>query len=229
MAQLAKNLARIKQLLGETLRSFPSHHWDEQAIPSYCHPHGIVRRVFWRRIAHSFAQAPAGEVVLDFGHGAGAMLPYLQHGYRKIWVYDKDPRVAAVARANAQALAVASVETATMEGEKFLLANNSVDTIFALDVLEHVDNLPEVLAEFNRILKVSGKLIVCSPTENFFYRLVRKLGGPGYQGEFHLRAAREVEADLKKYFQVKLKKRIFPGLTFFRIVAATKVPLTVVP
>lgn len=217
-----QKIALLKQRLGETLRNSHSHEWDEQAIPSYCHPNVLVRRVFWRRIAQAFSLAPAGEVVLDFGHGAGAMLPYLQQGYRTISIYDKDQRVTAVALANAQALGLQSVNVVKMQEEKFLLDDNSVDTIFALDVLEHVENLPSLLQEFHRILKPTGKLIVCSPTENFVYRLVRKFGGPGYQGEFHLRAAREVEADLKQFFQVKLKRRIFPGLVFFRIVAATK-------
>ena len=109
-----------------------------------------------------------------------------------------------------------------MSEGKLSVESQSVDTIFALDVLEHVDDLPTLLLEFVRILKPGGRLIVSSPTENAIYKFVRKFGGPGYQGEYHLRAAKEVEYDLSKIFRLNLSKRIFPIFTFFRIVEATK-------
>lgn len=115
-----------------------------------------------------------------------------------------------------------NVSTLTMLEGKLSLESHSVDTIFALDVLEHVDDLPTLLLEFVRILKPGGRLIVSSPTENAIYKFVRRFGGPGYQGEFHLRAAKEVEFDLSKDFRLKLRSRVFPILTFFRIVEGTR-------
>ncbi len=46
-------------------------------------------------------------------------------------------------------------------------AGNKFDTIFLFDVLEHVENDDELIAELNRVLKISGHLVLSVP---FMYR-----------------------------------------------------------
>lgn len=194
--------------------------WDEQALPSYLHSIFFVRYVFWKRLSASIKVADPGDTALDFGCGAGALFPWLRRMYKKVLALDVDAKSQKAAREICQNMNWTNIDVLAQTSTQSI-ESHSIDTIFALDVLEHVEDLPTLLLDFKRILKANGKLIVSSPTENFTYKLVRKFAGPGYQGEYHLRAAKEVEDDLAKLFKVKLKKRIFPVFTFFRIVTAT--------
>ena len=55
--------------------------------------------------------------------------------------------------------------------------SNSFDLIFALDILEHVENPSIALDEILRILKKNGLLFVSVPTESILLRIVRSLIG----------------------------------------------------
>lgn len=220
-----KDLSRMQEILPflESRRSsLQDHDWDEQAIPSYLHPVAIVKYVFWKRIRVSAQIVTEGDTALDYGCGAGAMFPWLHEKFKHIYAFDVDPKSRKSAAEISKIKNWNNIEIIEDSGLS-KIKTESLDTIVALDVLEHVDELPQLLVEFNRILKPNGVLVVSSPTENFFYRLTRVFAGPGYQGEFHLRAAKDVETDLAKIFKVKLVKRIFPVFTFFRIVTATKI------
>lgn len=194
------------------------HSWDEQAVPSYTHSNFFVRYVFWKRISHAYASTKRGGVVLDFGCGAGALLPLISEKHNQVYAYDQDEKSLTASK---KLISIHNLNNVEILLNLSNIETQSLDAIYALDVLEHVENLPELLIEFKRVLKKDGKLVVSSPTENWVYKLARKFGGPGYQGEYHLRAAKEVEKDLMEIFNVKLKKRIFPVFTFFRIVVAT--------
>ena len=50
-----------------------------------------------------------------------------------------------------------------MNAEKLKFKNESFDEVYALDVLEHVDNLKRVIDEMDRVLKVGGKFIINIP------------------------------------------------------------------
>lgn len=210
----------IVQFLESSRSSFPDHAWDEQAIPSYLHPIAIVRYVFWKRVHSAIKLARSSERALDYGCGAGATFPWLHRKFKEVIAYDIDIKSQVAARKICEKNNWNNIKILTENIS--ILPTESIDVIFALDVLEHIDALPELLIEFKRILKPNGVIIVSSPTENFVYKSVRKFAGPGYQGEFHLKAAKEVELDLAQAFKVKLRKRLFPIFTFFRIVTATK-------
>lgn len=52
---------------------------------------------------------------------------------------------------------------------------DSFDIIYALDMLEHLDNVDLALAEIKRVLKNDGFFIVSIPNENNFYRIGREI------------------------------------------------------
>ena len=54
---------------------------------------------------------------------------------------------------------------------------NSLDLIFALDILEHVENPSIAIDEILRILKENGLLFISVPTESVLLKLVRRLIG----------------------------------------------------
>jgi ubiquinone/menaquinone biosynthesis C-methylase UbiE len=61
--------------------------------------------------------------------------------------------------------------------EKTPFDGNSFDVIFALDILEHVENPSIAIDEILRILKKSGLLFISVPTESFLLKIVRRLIG----------------------------------------------------
>jgi len=94
----------------------------------------------------------------------------------------------------------------------------TIDTILALDVLEHVDDLEGILGTFKKLLCPTGQIIVCGPSETFFYRLGRKLAG--FEDHSHLRNILDIEKDLRSFFDVQLIARLYPPITLFRITTA---------
>lgn len=54
---------------------------------------------------------------------------------------------------------------------------SSLDLIFALDILEHVENPSIAIDEILRILKENGLLFISVPTESVLLKLVRRLIG----------------------------------------------------
>jgi ubiquinone/menaquinone biosynthesis C-methylase UbiE len=102
----------------------------------------------------------------------------------------------------------------------------SFDIITALDVLEHVDNLSATLNGLVRLLKPGGQLIVSGPSENFFYKVGRKLAGCEYTGAYHERGIAEVRRKLGKLIEVKTIARLYPPVVLFDIFAGTRTPFS---
>jgi 2-polyprenyl-3-methyl-5-hydroxy-6-metoxy-1,4-benzoquinol methylase len=213
---------RIIPLLSHFFEKTEKNKLNEQAVPSYLHPSGVMRETFWLRIMAAHAASKPGKRTLDFGSGLGAMLPWHEQSGGEVFLYDSNPlTLQYLAELNLKKEFRPFQILTGIESLK-ALPDGHFDNIFALDVLEHIENLDEVLLVLRRLLSPNGRLIVSSPTENWAYRFARNFGGEGYQGEFHERAAKEVEAALAKFFEVQLTARIYPILTFFRIVVATK-------
>ena len=75
------------------------------------------------------------------------------------------------------------VEFLQMSVEQLAFPDASFDKVYALDVLEHVDNLTLSVSEIVRVLKLKGKLIVNVPaakSEEWLLRL-----RPSYHREIH--------------------------------------------
>jgi len=61
--------------------------------------------------------------------------------------------------------------------KKTSFENGSIDLIFALDILEHVENPSIAIDEILRILKEDGFLFISVPTESIVLRIVRRIIG----------------------------------------------------
>ncbi|HYT32639.1 MAG TPA: methyltransferase domain-containing protein, partial [Thermoanaerobaculia bacterium] len=103
------------------------------------------------------------------------------------------------------------------------LPAETFDTIVCLDVLEHVDSLPEVVAEFVRLLKPDGRLIVSGPTESILYRAGRRLAG--FSGHYHVRNIYEIERYLSRFFHLSVARRLVWPITLFRITVGRPLPV----
>lgn len=90
--------------------------------------------------------------------------------------------------------------------EKTKFSNDNFDVIFALDVLEHLNNPYVALDEILRILKVNGLLFISVPIEGKILRVVRTLIGkvknievnPHWEGSVHSE---------EEFFEILKKKK----------------------
>lgn len=94
----------------------------------------------------------------------------------------------------------------------------------ALDVLEHVDDLPGTLSHLMRLLKPGGQLVVSGPTENLFYQIGRKLAGPEYSGAYHERGIAQIKRELLKIARIEHIATLYQPIPLFEVFTAFKRP-----
>ncbi|HEY9336521.1 MAG TPA: bifunctional 2-polyprenyl-6-hydroxyphenol methylase/3-demethylubiquinol 3-O-methyltransferase UbiG [Kribbella sp.] len=113
------------------------------------------RFAYFRDVLARTGADPAGRRVVDIGSGGGFLAEeFSRLGCRVIGVDPSEVSVrTAVRHASASGLDVRYVVAA---GEHLPLADESVDLAYCCDVLEHVADLDQVLAETARVLKPGG-------------------------------------------------------------------------
>ena len=166
-------VARIERSRFESLIGRLGH--DDTPLV-YTDRNPLVRELFWRRLEALLAlsRSPARERALDFGGGNGVLAPTLSRLYREVCVVDLRTEMVEELR---EKDSLANIKPCP--GDIFALALPAAcfDTIVAADVLEHIVELPPLIAEFRRLLKPGGELLVSAPSENRFYEFGRRVFG----------------------------------------------------
>jgi SAM-dependent methyltransferase len=104
-------------------------------------------------------RVPAGSVAVDVGCGAGGSLAVLsQLGAGVVVGTDLVPE----ALANA-APRLGSASLAASRAEQLPLRSDGADVLVSLDVIEHLDDDVAALAEYRRVLRRGGALVVSVP------------------------------------------------------------------
>jgi SAM-dependent methyltransferase len=194
---------------------------DESAFPAYSHPNPLINWLFWQRlrVVMRFIEGRASVPrALDFGCGGGVMLPFLARHAARVLGLDTDLLPFQLMSDRIAFPATAEVRDVTRSPLESLPAA-SFGLITALDVLEHVGNLTAVIGGLTRLLAPGGCLIVSGPTENFWYRIGRRLAGPEYSGTYHHRGIGEVRLELHRVLPVATVGRIYPLVTLFEVFA----------
>jgi 2-polyprenyl-3-methyl-5-hydroxy-6-metoxy-1,4-benzoquinol methylase len=174
---------------------------DEMAIPSYNHYNPLIRWIFRERLRKLAGFSSFDEkIVLDFGCGTGIMFPNYKNA-AKVYACDIHPQVAkeTAKKINLNVNFVRDIES---------LRDNSIEIAIFADVLEHIDNLDELLSILKKKMRNNGLVLVSLPTESKFYKLCKFIAGYSKKAHYHLNNPQNIEKMLNKIFNLKIKHRL---------------------
>ena len=219
---LRETKARFQPAMREILHRTRSEALDEAAFPAYAHTNLLIDMVFWRRLSVAFAEAYRHDHrrALDFGCGSGLMSEALTTAGFRVTAVDLDlgpKRLLEERVAFSRSITFVEGDLLTLD-----LAPESFDVIVALDVLEHISPLAPYVRVFERLLSRDGVLIVSGPTENWLYRLGRRVAGQEFTGHYHVSGIHEVAGCARDRFEVGTLARIGWPATLFEVLVCRK-------
>lgn len=198
----------FKTLLADT----PSGYYDHAAVPSYMHRNKLMSWLFWQRIKIALRMAGTLErsSVLDFGCGCGVTFLYLRDKNCRITGCDSQfYRITdkVCQELNIQAAIYSDIDQIPAE---------TFDCIVALDVLEHIEDQASYIEKLKQLSHDRTRVILSGPTENFLYRLGRRLAG--FSGDYHVSNIYEIEKNFQAHgFRRTALRRLYFPCTLFRI------------
>ena len=213
---------RYRSAIRKVLQESEKGRLDEAGFPAYSHPNPLINWLFWQRLhtAINYIQKHGPyEKILDCGCGSGVMLSFLAGQSQHVTATDID--LVPLERVKkyiplAENVQILDANQASVSH----LPPRSFDLINALDVLEHVDELPRTLSELLNLLKPGGRLVVSGPTENILYQIGRRLAGPEYSGEYHERGIAEIKRELSRLARVEGIATLYWPVPLFEVFVA---------
>lgn len=182
---------------------------EESCIPSYVHGNRFAAWVAWQRArvaAKLYDRYAAPGPILDFGAATGEV----GHLIRKrgpYFIIEQD-----------ELLANACAEWQQVQRTKLAEAKPSTfAALFALDALEHNDDIPTLVAQLMPLLKPGGVFILSGPTESSFYKLGRRIAG--FSGHYHHSNIYDIEQIVMKHCVMLGATRVPVLPTLFRVTA----------
>ena len=195
------------------LSSSNNGYYDEAALPSYTHSNKLMAWLFWNRVSCAFNLFPSDKnikTVLDFGCGGG--ITFKAFHTLGIKVTGCDIEHQNLAQTITQKLDISTTIVKTLDS----IEENSMDCIFALDVLEHIENLDEYIEKLKRVSKPNAVWILSGPTENIFYKAGRLLAG--FSGHYHCRNIYQIEKAFEtKSLHRETAKTLYWPIPLFRV------------
>ncbi|HOE04664.1 MAG TPA: class I SAM-dependent methyltransferase [Bacteroidales bacterium] len=215
---------KFKAGISEILKKTNNAELDEAAFPAYAHKNPFIDYLFWKRLrlAFRFAQKySTGQRVLDFGCGSGVMSYLLAKNNFEVWASDLEfSPLRMISSGIDFPPNIRFIEGDIMSKS---LESNSFDIVFALDVLEHIENYPDYVRLFNRLLRDRGIAVISGPSENWLYRIGRKIAGKRFTGDYHVINIAAINESFKEGYEIIcLKKLVFP-FVLFEIFVARKI------
>jgi hypothetical protein len=187
----------------------------ESCIPSYCHSNFFAGYCAWSRIFKArnlfLKYGEKNSKVLDFGAGSGELGRVLNEKAN----YDFIENDESLSKLNLSEI----IGSCKVEIETLLI--NRYDVIFCLDSLEHNDDYCDLVDKLTFSLKDNGIIILCGPTENFIYKLGRKIAG--FSGHYHLTNVYNIENYFDDKFTCLYKSMIPFHIPLFSISVWNKI------
>ena len=213
---------RYRAAIRSVLAAAEKGRLDEAGFPAYSHSNPLINWLFWQRLRNAMGHieryAPY-ENILDFGCGSGVMLPFLAGVSERVTAIDID--LLPVERVRQYIPLPANVTLVDANQSPISqLPHGLFDLINALDVLEHVDDLPQTLSSLMNLLKPGGQLVVSGPTENILYQIGRVLAGPEYSGDYHERGIAEIKRELSRLARIEPIATLYQPIPLFEVFTA---------
>lgn len=142
---------------------------------------------------YALAAAAVRGRVLDLGCGVGYGSRQLARRARRVVALDHSPAAVGYARSEHGA---AAVEHLAADGRALPFPAGSFDWVICFELIEHVSEGEELLAEIRRVLAADGQLLLSTPNRPVYSE------ARGYQNPFHQREydTRELRALLAEHF-----------------------------
>jgi 2-polyprenyl-3-methyl-5-hydroxy-6-metoxy-1,4-benzoquinol methylase len=181
---------------------------EETCVPSYLHNNLLAASVAWWRLfasesLYSKHALPGG--VLDFGAASGELAHLLPLGTTYDFVEADENMVHFLQRDHPES-ARRSLES---------LPPKHYAAVFALDSLEHNDDVARIVDLLVEALRSDGVMIISGPTENVLYRIGRRIAG--FSGHYHKTTIYDIERIVAKRLSLE-RRRILPlGVPLFSI------------
>jgi 2-polyprenyl-3-methyl-5-hydroxy-6-metoxy-1,4-benzoquinol methylase len=212
----------FKEVVQEIITTDKSYEVDEAALPAYADKNPLIDYIFWKRIKlaynHSLKEKKGN--VLDFGCGIGLFSYLLSKTSENIVAIDIETKPLELVKSKVDFSNNIKFKKGELKNTD--IPDNSLDTIYALDVLEHIENIDEYIDLFLKKLKLNGKVVVSGPTENTMYKIGRRLAGERFTGDYHVTNISGIKKAFTKKMKVKTLGKIMWPFTLFEIFEATK-------
>lgn len=152
---------------------------DSDRIPRlYYAGNPVLRKMFWRRLRVlnwlMDRTVAARDCCVDFGGGAGVLLPTLARTFKQVTLVDLEARQAGLVKSR---YGLSNVEILQADAAALEFGERPFDAAIAADVLEHFRDLRAPVRLLHQWLKPGGVLLTSSPTENWVYVFLRKIFG----------------------------------------------------
>ncbi len=174
----------------------------------------FARLIFRSRIKNALSLiSPLNKVVLDVGCGTGFMAYNLSKNGARTIACDLKIKLNKSNAVFNELLSGPKIDFSTADIFHLPFKPNSFDIIYALDMLEHLENVEIALIEIKRVLKKEGFLIVSIPNENIIYRIGRKI--TGIKKANHAHDSTELMKLLNNLFREKNSISVTPFKLFY--------------
>ena len=160
-----------------------SHQQDDKAatrgVPSLVWREGQDRRL---AMLHRWGALEEGAHILVDGCGVGMYVRALAGFTLRVWGLDIEPdRVAEAQAAVPAAPAAAAAALQVAAGERLPYADGRFDAVLSHEVIEHVSDDRQVLAEALRVLRPGGRLLLFCPNRLYPF----ETHGHYWRGRYH--------------------------------------------
>ena len=210
---------RFKTAIQRILSEHESLEIDEAALPAYAHRNPLIDYIFWKRveIACGYARTQGAKRVLDFGCGTGLTSYALAQAGANVVAIDLN--LAPLRLVQTQVTFPPTIRF--IEGDLLKIdMEGGFDLIVALDVLEHISDLSLYIERFAGLLNPGGSVIVSGPSENWLYRIGRKVAGQRFTGDYHVSNIRTIRTAFAQEMRTETIATLVWPLTLFEIFTA---------
>src|SRR5271157_877765 len=197
-----KNL--YNALYRDAVRGQADRYYDAAGLPAYVHKNPFMAWLFWERIriALDLVGDFKNKKVLDFGCGNGVLFKYLHE--KNCSIFGCENTYFELSKDVCNRIDVPVRMCRCLEE----IGDEKFDAIFALDALEHVEDLESIVKKFSLFSKKETQIILSGPTENILYKAGKVVAGSS--GHYHVRNIYQVEQTMQSHgFEVVRMKNIW--------------------